>query len=374
MPKPILHRKRYSRTHLYLLPLNAPPLHKQTPNSRQASHHKRNLKDLSQCRIILLHDTRHILRRHDTPKTSRTRQRNLSRVHARHVFTDIANHPIRKHALPHRDEHRRAKELQEKHERRRDGDLGDVEDGLDHDLGLLEPEADAEAHDYLISDPFGVAGLEVKGREEARADGRQRGAGEHEGGVVARFGDEGAGENGAEDAGDEEGDVPDAGLVRADALDGLEPDGQVVDYHEEGGAHAESEDARGPDAAFPHHARVDGCGVRSPELDDYEEQEADARDDEEGDDSAAGPGVGGAAPLQSDEQADDACEEEGGAEDVELREALAPGEGAGSRVLVAVGDGCEEKEDDGEGDAADGEVDVEAPAPCHFCGEGAAYK
>ena len=290
------------------------------------------------------------------------------------MATDVANQPVRQHAITHGDEDRRAEELEEEHERRRDGDLRDVEDGLDDDLGLLEAEADAEADEDLVSDPFGVAGVAVKGRQEARADGRQRGAGEHEGGVVPRLGDEGAGDDGAEDARDQEGDVADAGLVRADALDGLEPDGEVVDDHEEGRAHAEGEDPRGPDAPPPHHARVDRGGFRPPELDADEDDEADAEDDEEGDDPAAGPGVGGPAPLQRDEEADDPREEEGGAEDVDLREALAPGERAVRRVLAPVGDGFEEEEDDGERDAADGEVDVEAPAPCHLGGKSAACK
>ena len=106
------------------------------------------------------------------------------------------------------------------------------------------------------------------------------------------------------------------------------------------------EDCRGPDAALPHHARVDRCGFRSPELDADEDEEAHAEDDEEGDDAAAGPQVDGAAPLQGDEEADDSREEEGGAEDVELREALSPGERAVHRVFAAVGDGVEEEEDE----------------------------
>ena len=219
-----------------------------------------------------------------------------------------------------------------------------------------------------------MAGLEVKRRQEARADGREGRAGEHERGVVARAGDESAGEDGADDGGDEEGDVADAGLVGAHALDGLEPDGQVVDCDEEGGTQAEGEDARGADAAFPDQARVDGGGFRAAELDDHEGDEAEAEDDEEGDDAPARPGVGGAAPLQRHEEADDPREEEGRAEDVELPEALPPGEGAVRRVLASVGDGLEEEDYDGKRDAADGQVDVEAPAPCHLCGESAAYR
>ena len=58
-----------------------------------------------------------------------------------------------------------------------------------------------------------------------------------------------------------------------------------------------------------------------------------------------------------------------------MPEALAPGEGAVRCVFIAsVGDGLEEEDYDGEGDAADGQVDVEAPAPGHLCGESAACR
>ena len=201
--------------------------------------------------------------------------------------TNIVDQPVRQHALTHRDKDRGAKELEEEHQGRGDGDLRDVEDRLDGDLGLLKTETDAEADDDLVSDPFGVTGLDVKGRQEARANGRQRGTGEHEGGVVANLGDERTGENGRYDRCNQERDVAYTGLIRADALDGLEPDGQIVDCDEEGGAHAEREDACGPDAPFLHHARIYRCGVRSPELDTDEDEDADGEDDEEGDDAAA---------------------------------------------------------------------------------------
>ena len=120
--------------------------------------------------------------------------------------------------------------------------------------------------------------------------------------------------------------------------------------------------------------RVDRCGFRSPELDADEDEEADAEDDDEGDDAATGPRVCGTAPLQGDEEADDSREEEDGTEAVELLEALSPGERAVRRVFASVGDGFEEEENDGKRDAADGEVDVEAPAPCYLCSKSAAYK
>lgn len=200
--------------------------------------------------------------------------------------TDIVDQPVREHTLTHRDEDGGAKELKEEHQRRGDGDFRGVEDRLNGNLGLLETETDTEADDDLVSDPFGVTGLHIPGHQEARANGRQRGTGEHEGGVVANLADESTGENGCYDCRDQERDVANAGLIRADALDGLEPDGEVVDCDEKGRAHAEGEDACGPDAPFLHHVRIYRCGLRSPELDANEDEDADAKDNEESDDAA----------------------------------------------------------------------------------------
>ena len=76
-------------------------------------------------------------------------------------------------------------------------------------------------------------------------------------------------------------------MICADALDGLEPDGEIVDCDEEGGTHGEGKDACGPDAPFLHHVRIYRCGLRSPELDADEDDNADTKDDEESDDAAA---------------------------------------------------------------------------------------
>lgn len=85
-------------------------------------------------------------------------------------------------------------------------------------------------------------------------------------------------------------------------------------------------------------------------------------------DAAAFPGVLGAAPLEGEQQADDGGEEEGCALEVEFADLLREG---GVDLCGLPLDG-EEGDDEGGGYGAEGEVDVEAPAPGEVVGEGAA--
>jgi hypothetical protein len=105
-----------------------------------------------------------------------------------------------------------------------------------------------------------------------------------------------------------------------------------------------------------------------PHLDREEADDEDAGDDQQGDDAAAFPGVLGAAPLEGEQQADDGGEEEGCALEVEFADLLREG---GVDLCGLPLDG-EEGDDEGGGYGAEGEVDVEAPAPGEVVGEGAA--
>lgn len=86
-----------------------------------------------------------------------------------------------------------------------------------------------------------------------------------------------------------------------------------------------------------------------------------------GNDATTVPGVLEAAPLQGEQEADDAGDQQQGADGVELGELLAEGQLGG----LAVGQ-VEQKGNDHQGHAAEGQVDVEAPAPGDVGGEGAA--
>ena len=87
---------------------------------------------------------------------------------------------------------------------------------------------------------------------------------------------------------------------------------------------------------------------------------------QENDDAGVAPGVARAAPLQRQEQADDGGDEEGGADGVELPQLLLQRQVAAARDAGRL----EEEEDAGDGDGADGQVDVEAPTPADVIGEG----
>ena len=101
--------------------------------------------------------------------------------------------------------------------------------------------------------------------------------------------------------------------------------------------------------------------VAFPKLDASEGTDQQDEAEETAPDSAVGPGVSRAAPLQREEETDDGSDKKKGAEEVDLVDFFAKGE-VGMRADGVV----EEEEDGGDGDCADGEVDVETPAPGDF--------
>lgn len=133
--------------------------------------------------------------------------------------------PIRKYTLPRRNKNRSSQCLRENHTRGPDTHVVELKHCLRSHEWLVHAEPAAEAEAGLVADPAGVAGIDFPSCEEASADGDENGGDEHEGGVVACYGDEDAGEEGGEDVGHDEGEIHDARLGGGDALDGLEPDG-----------------------------------------------------------------------------------------------------------------------------------------------------
>jgi hypothetical protein len=171
------------------------------------------------------------------------------------------------HALTHRDEDSGAEELHEYAQCGGTRNLGHVEHGLSGDQWQLQSQTDTEAADDLVSDPLWRTCVNLKSGEEACTDRRQHRAGEHESSIITDVGDEGVGKDGSDDNAKQNRNVSNAGFVRADALHGLEPDGEVVDGREESGTHEEGKTGRGPHAAFLEHERTDSCVFGSPELD-----------------------------------------------------------------------------------------------------------
>ena len=193
---------------------------------------------------------------------------------------------------------------------------------------MLGPPADyrpISKHDRANQhNPHRVSRVGLERSDEACADGHEDGAGDHEGCVVAESSNEAARNDGCNDNGEHKGDTPNAGFERANTLDGLKPDRKVVKKQEEGSPDEESEPTRGPYATFSQHARVDCGKFRVPELDSSENQYTYTKDDEEGDDTTRGPGVRRTAPLKGKEETDDGRNEDQGARNVELLDAVFP--------------------------------------------------
>lgn len=104
-------------------------------------------------------------------------------------------------------------------------------------------------------------------------------------------------------------------------------------------------------------------------MDNDKENQHGAGADKKANDARVAPGIVGTTPLQSQEEADDGRDEDGAADEVELQNALKDGE-ALREFGVALD--VDHPHDNGHGEAADGEINVEAPAPGDIVGKRAA--
>jgi hypothetical protein len=91
----------------------------------------------------------------------------------------------------------------------------------------LGADADAEAGEHLVGEPSVCAGRHSECGEQAGTGGEEDRAGEHEGLVVAEFGDAEAAEEDGEDEGNDEREVAETRGFGACVLDGLEPEWEL---------------------------------------------------------------------------------------------------------------------------------------------------
>lgn len=249
------------------------------------------------------------------------------------------------------------------------GEISGLRIPLGHDDGHLVGQPPADTGDDLVPDPLPGAGADAHGVDQAAAherDGAPDGEHGHRQGAFLR--DEGTRGDHADGHGDDERDVVDAGHDGADVADALEVDGQVVQDHEVAAGEEAREQRAGADGPGEEQPRHDDSPLALVPLPRGEEAGEDEEGDEQRDDLGPVPGLGLAAVLQRQHEADEGAHDEGGAHGVHLEEALAPGGLDGRGVLRRL----EEDEDDEGGEPADGQVDVEAPAPGRGVGEGAA--
>lgn len=139
---------------------------------------------------------------------------------------------------------------------------------------------------------------------------------------------------------------------------------EIVDEREETGTKEHGEDDSGQSVPVLEQTRRESSLITLPELDANEDGNHGSKATEETDDTRVVPGIFSTTPLQSKEQADNGRDENGGASKVELAKAIHEGHVDGVRVVAI---NLDKEEDDEHGQAANGKVDVETPAPgCMF--------
>lgn len=266
---------------------------------------------------------------------------------------------IVEHIVTNRDEQRATQGLHEGDHRCADRDVLDIQDSLHGNKRLLQSKTDASTEENLVPNPDAGRGVGFPRRQQAAANSREDSPDDHEGSIVSESRDQTTRDQRSHHDAQKHRQVPNTGVHGGDALHRLEPNGDVVDEQEEGGADGEGEEAAGHDGAVAEDARRHGGVLLLPDLDAEKDDDQHAEDDEQADDARVAPGVGGAAPLEGEEERDDGGDEDQRAQGVEASDALGPG--FLRRLLL---DGVWEKErDDEDCDRADGEVDVETPSP-----------
>lgn len=218
------------------------------------------------------------------------------------------------------------------------------------DDGALDGEADAEAGEDLVTYPLRGGGVEVEGVDQSRADGGECAAGDEDVYVVTEHAYEDPRSDGGDGGSDDHSQIPNPAFRRRDAADDLEVDGEVVQQDEEGAAEEGGVEHRDPDCAFAQETADDHAALAEVVFYPDEDEDAEAEGDEGADDGAGGPGLCDAAPLQGEDVADDADEDDEVAEGVHLEELLAQGGRGGDGGRGSL----EEEEDDDCGYASDG--------------------
>lgn len=201
---------------------------------------------------------------------------------------------------------------------------------------------------------------------------RQPGADGHEdagkiqhGRVVANGGYEGTAQELTQGQAHDERQGADAGLLGRGSLDGLEPEGHEVGHGEESRAEAEDEPRAKGDGALLEHGQRQKAVFATEVLHKEEGEQEQGKDDKQGDDPSAVPGVLGPAPFQGQKKTDGGGDQECRIGKKEGSKGLKQGQ---LLPMPPVG-GFVKEQQGGDGHRRDGQVDVEAPSPGHTVGK-----
>ena len=99
----------------------------------------------------------------------------------------------------------------------------------------------------------------------------------------------------------------------------------VEDEEKKSGADGDLEPGGKGDATLFDDSGRQRRHIFLPDLNGAEDDDQHTKDHEQCDDATVVPGILGTAPLESEKQADDARQEDGGSEEVKVLDALLPG-------------------------------------------------
>ncbi len=395
------------RRHNFLA-LDRLPLHAQRANQRQARHGQAHVERLRQRAVVGKDDARQQrgavgLLEHAVLQLRGADLQYDVRAQARRRLAQARHEPVREDVLPHRHEQRAAERLHKHHHGRARRHVVQRQHRLHGNQRLLQAQADADAVERLVADPLRRRRVHLKRRQQAGANRPDDRRGKHEWRVVSEDRDQAAGQNRHNDDAEHHGNVVDARLHGRHALDRLEPNGYVKDEHlimtatrgqssaahknppksytgarsqqkwityEEGSTHCKGVARAKGDAALLDNARRQGCDVPLHKLQDDKGNDENTKQHEERNNARILPAVLGAAPLQRQQQTDNGWDEDSGAVRVKLPQLLEHRQVADLVAARRV----EEEGDADDSDGANGQVDVEAPAPRDLVGEDAAQK
>lgn len=239
--------------------------------------------------------------------------------------------------------------------------------GLSDDDRNLETRTICETSKDLIPDPFARAGANVQRIQKSSgnsgngcsADGNRR--------SDASRRDRRAGDNGGQSNPQNQRQVPHTRLGGTLIIDRLEVDRQIIHQHEVTPREEEDIQRSDPDGTVFEQTGGDHRPLAVEILPDTKDDEDEDPADGQADDCGGVPGVGLAAVLKGEDVSDHAAHDQAAAYEIHLENLLAERGDDGLSLLGRV----EEEQDDGGGDTADGQVDVETPPPRDMVGESA---
>lgn len=311
---------------------------------------------------VRLQDAGDLVRGEDFSKVRRASVQDSCRVDARGRGRENLDEHIDEGSLRGRDHEGAADSLEEEKDSRHLSQIRSRGGSLDRDDWDLGCNAPADTSDDLIPDPLPGDSADVQCIKQPYTDGPNGSTNDDDGRRDAGDGDVSAAGKHGDGNGQNQRQVSHATHRRADVIDTLEVDRQVVDYQEirageEEGEHGLHKVHPIPSQAERHHRPV----LLAPLP-----RRKDSQDHDEADQQAHHlrrvPGIHGPAVVQREDIADDGAHSENHAHGVHLQELLAEGCGLG---LSGAGR-LEEQQDNERRNGPDGQVDVETPPPANL--------